>query len=84
MQAVMQTNRLKIAQSKWTPILKEEFGNFTAKINPLSGHESYESAREREHDDLVLAVAMSVWFKHYHGEPRYMDGTRIDEKASPA
>src|SRR5690348_2150997 len=64
MQAVMQTGRLKIGQSKWTPILKEEFGNFTAKINPLTGHEAFESARERDHDDIVLAVAMSVWFKH--------------------
>lgn len=75
MQAVLQTGRFKVGQSRWTPILKDEFGNFTAKIN-LNGSEVYESARERDHDDLVLAVAMSVWYKHWHGEPRHIELAR--------
>ena len=40
--------------------LASELGTFTVKITP-AGNESFESWRERDHDDLVLAVALAAW-----------------------
>lgn len=71
-QAVLQTERWKVVQSEWTPILKAEMINFKTKITS-SGQETWESAREGEHDDLVLAVAMSCWYRHQSTEPKYIE-----------
>jgi hypothetical protein len=30
------------------------------KVDSATGHDSYEAWRERDHDDLALAVALSV------------------------
>jgi hypothetical protein len=38
-----------------------EFDSFTVKINAETANESFESWRERDHDDLVLAVALAAW-----------------------
>jgi len=83
MQAILQTGRYKVVQSPEGRLLKAELQNFSAKFT-VSGNETWENAREGDHDDIVLAVALSCWYKHYHGEPRYMDGNLIDEKASVA
>lgn len=83
MQALLQTGRLKVGQMPEATLLRQELMHFRAKVSP-TGVETYESARERDHDDIVLAVALSCWFKHYLTEPRFIDGTRIDEKASLA
>jgi hypothetical protein len=44
-----------------------------------AGHDSY-SAREGAHDDLVLAVAMAVWFRswinHYYDTANERRGYR--------
>ena len=37
-----------------------ELGTFTVKITS-SANETFEAWREREHDDLVLAVALATW-----------------------
>jgi hypothetical protein len=42
-------------------VLMEELKNFRVKINLATGHESFEAWRERDHDDLVLAVALGCW-----------------------
>jgi len=83
MQAILQTGRYKVVQSPEGRLLKAELQNFSAKFT-TAGNETWENAREGDHDDIVLAVALSCWYKHYHGEPRYMDGSKIDEKASLA
>ena len=61
----MQTGRLLFAQDLADlPTLVEELGNFSYKIS-ASGHDSYGAAaewREGSHDDLVLAVALAVWY----------------------
>lgn len=44
-----------------------------AKTLP-SGGDSYEAARERDHDDIVLAVALACWARHVFTEPRLIDG----------
>jgi hypothetical protein len=58
----LETGRLRIAAGlTYGPVLKQELESFRAKIS-LSGHDSYEAWRERDHDDLVLAVALAVWW----------------------
>lgn len=42
--------------------LVTELGNFRAKRKPDSRDESLEAWRSSQHDDLVLAAAMSLWF----------------------
>jgi hypothetical protein len=84
MQALLQGGRLRVADQLFHAVtLRNELLAFRAKTLP-SGHESYESARERDHDDIVLAVALAAWFKHNNSEPRFIDGSRVDEKASVA
>jgi hypothetical protein len=58
--------RLKAAarMTLW-PTLMRELSNFRVKTNKKTGHETYEHWREGDHDDLVYAVAMATWFRHY-------------------
>ncbi len=58
---VMQTRRIEFAPDlPDLRVLKTELTNFQVKISKAA-HELYE-AREGEHDDIVLAVAMALWF----------------------
>ena len=58
---LLQTGRLRIARGlKESETLLQELLNFRVKIS-LSGHDSYEAWREKEHDDLVLAVGLAAW-----------------------
>jgi hypothetical protein len=43
-------------------ILQRELLNFRVKIDPVTSHDSYASWRESEHDDLVLATAIGLWW----------------------
>lgn len=61
LQVLLQSNRLKVVPVlPDARILVREFQNFKVKINAHQ-NEQYESWRERDHDDLVLAVAMACW-----------------------
>ena len=58
---LLQTGRLRISRHlKESDTLLRELLNFRVKIS-LSGHDSYEAWREKEHDDLVLAVGLAAW-----------------------
>jgi hypothetical protein len=60
-QAGLQSGRLKFVPSlELAETLKKELLAFKVKVS-LAGNESFEAWRERDHDDLVLAVAMAVW-----------------------
>jgi hypothetical protein len=62
LQALLQSGRLKIAaELPLAESLKRELLTFKAKIT-VAGNETFEAWRERDHDDLVLAVALSCWF----------------------
>ena len=62
LQVMFQTGRLKIATSlPLGPVLVDELMNFRAKITP-AGNDTYEAWRERDHDDLVLALAIAAWY----------------------
>ncbi len=62
LQVVLQTERLKIAaEMELTPLLTRELETFKVKIN-VAGSETFEAWREADHDDLVLAAALAVWW----------------------
>jgi excisionase family DNA binding protein len=54
-------------------VLMRELLAFRVKINLQTEHDSYEAWREKDHDDLVLAVALAVWRDDRHGRPRKLD-----------
>ncbi len=61
--AAFHGERLKIAADlPEGATLINELLNFKIKVNIATGNESFEAWREGVHDDLVLAVAMAVWF----------------------
>ncbi len=61
-QLLLQTRRLLVAQGlPQAQQLRHELQNFRIKINIATGNESFEAWREKDHDDLVLAVAMAAW-----------------------
>ena len=63
-QAALQTGRLKLAaELEDLEVLKHELQNFQVKISE-SGHDTYDG-RAGVHDDLVLSLAIGVWFGTY-------------------
>lgn len=63
--SVYQSARIKVAQSlTLAKPLTSELTNLKLKINH-NGNDSYSAWREAEHDDLVLSLAMAVWFAEY-------------------
>ena len=71
LQRVLSERRLNVhPELKRAETLKEEMTNFKAEINPDTGHESYAADwRDGDHDDLVLAVAMGLWYAERQGGP---------------
>lgn len=66
------TARLRFARGlRLERVMRAELANFKVKIT-LSGHDQYEAGpagewREGEHDDLVLALALPIWYaRHGH------------------
>ena len=71
----LQTEMLKIAADMpLTPTLAREMAAFKVRVN-LAAPDSFESWREGEHDDLVLAAALAVWgAEHHQRRPQLMFG----------
>jgi hypothetical protein len=61
LQVLLQGRRLKIAPMPERELLTKELLAFRVKINVSTANESFEAWRERDHDDLVLAVALACW-----------------------
>jgi hypothetical protein len=60
-QVLLQAQRLKFASAlPETATLVKELLDYRVKIDPATAHDSY-NAREGVHDDLVLALALSVF-----------------------
>ena len=60
-QAPLQDGRLKFAEAlPLTAVLVEELAAFRVKMTQ-AGNETYEAWRTRDHDDLVLAVALALY-----------------------
>jgi hypothetical protein len=59
---LFQSGQLKIIKSlPFTDTLVVELENFRAKISLRTGNETFGAWRERDHDDLVLALSMCTW-----------------------
>jgi hypothetical protein len=63
MQSLAQARRFSIAPSlQLAGVLGKELQAFRVKVNVQTGTEIFEAWREREHDDLVLSVALACWY----------------------
>ncbi len=60
LQLLLQSRRLAFSPLPQRDLLVRELENFKDK-SPAAGGESLEAWRERDHDDLVLAVALACW-----------------------
>jgi hypothetical protein len=61
LQVLLQARRLAFARAlPLAAALERELGTFTARIT-AAANETFGSWRERDHDDLVLAVALAAW-----------------------
>jgi hypothetical protein len=66
LQILLQSRRLKIAKGlPEAENLAHELSSYKVRVNVASGNESFESWRERDHDDMVLAVALAAWLGEY-------------------
>lgn len=63
LQLFLQQRRIKIAPMlREAQILLKELKDFRVRISDSTGHDSYGAWRSGEHDDLVLAAGIAVWF----------------------
>lgn len=84
MQTLLQSGRLKIADVlPEAEILREELFQFRIKVTK-QGQDTYEAARERDHDDIVLAVALACWYRHNLTTPRWIEGEERGEQVKYA
>jgi len=64
LQVAVQNEEIRAASElELWPTLRSEMESFTAEITE-TGHDTYE-ARQGEHDDLVLALALPVWLSEW-------------------
>jgi hypothetical protein len=83
LQTQLQAGRLKVAaRLQLAEVLKREMLQFRAKTLPTGG-DTYEAARERDHDDIVLAVALACWARHSLTEPRQFRASEPLEMGRP-
>jgi hypothetical protein len=63
MQTLVQQRRFHTAPTlPEAALLSRELQAFKVKVNAATGNETFESWRERDHDDLVLSVACACWY----------------------
>lgn len=67
-QIVLGHGRLRFAKLPESDVIRREFQNFKLKIT-ASRNATYEAWRTGDHDDLVLAVALAVYFGERYREP---------------
>lgn len=66
-QAALQTRRLRFADAlSLRALLEKELENFRVKVT-ADRNETYAAWRDSDHDDLVLALALAVWYGERHG-----------------
>lgn len=62
LQIVFQSRRIQIAKElELAGVLMKELSNFRVKVSD-SGKDQYEAWRTGQHDDIVLALALAVWY----------------------
>jgi len=67
-QALLQSGDLKIAEGlPFADVLREELQKFRAKIDVSTGNASFEHWREKDTDDIVLALSIAAWLARRQG-----------------
>ena len=66
LQGLLQSRRLQVAALPERTLLMQEMQSFRVKIT-AAANETFGAWRERDHDDLVLAVALAAWWGERHG-----------------
>jgi len=81
LQAIFGSRRVKVASGMpLAPVFLREMETFAIKVTK-AGNDSYEAWREQEHDDIVMSVAMGVWWVLYSRASRvHLDRIREEEK----
>ena len=75
LQVSMHLGTMKIAKSlTFAETLRRELELFKIKVS-TKGSVSLEAWREKDHDDLVLALAMAAWAATYENFERYVGGS---------
>jgi hypothetical protein len=65
--AALQTSRLRIAERlSLASALGRELETFRVKVT-ADRNETFAALREKDHDDLVIALALAVWYGERHG-----------------
>jgi hypothetical protein len=68
-QSALQGKRLAISPKiEDAATLRKELATFRVKINIASATESFEAWREGDHDDLVLATTLALWYGESFGK----------------
>jgi hypothetical protein len=61
-QLLLQAGQVRIAESlPFAETLRHEMSSFQMKIT-ATGQDTFEAWRERDHDDLVLSLAIGLWY----------------------
>lgn len=85
LQVLLQSQRLKVATKlELGPVLQQEMLNFKVKIDPVTAHDSYSAWRESDHDDLVLSVALAVWYGEHVYTPVPIISSPLGETIEPS
>lgn len=70
-QVAIQSRRLKVARSlPDAAVLIQEAQHFDYKLVNKTGDDQYDAWRENTHDDLLLAVAVMVWYQEHLAPPQ--------------
>jgi hypothetical protein len=78
LQVLLESRRLQVAALPERTLLMQELLAFRVKIT-AAAYETFEAWRERDHDDLVLAVALAAWW----GERKGPFPVKLDAGTSP-
>ena len=84
-QAALQQHRLRFAEAlELRPVLERELESFRVTVT-ADRNETFASWREADHDDLVLALALAVWYagRHGTGGAAYWSPTPLNRLRSP-
>jgi len=73
LQLFLQSGRLKIAEElPDARLLGDEIQAFGVRLSDKTGQESFEPWRKGAHDDLVLALALALWYASRFGTERML------------
>jgi hypothetical protein len=73
LQALLRSRRLRVPALPERTLLIQEMQAFQVKIT-ATAKETFQARRERDHDDLVLAVALAAWWGEQHPLPSKIAG----------